>query len=206
MPRPLTETATPYNVNMKEPIVANTPSVTKVVTGEVRLSYVHVFEAFANNPDQDPKFSVVLLIPKTDTKTVAAIRRAQQAALEAGKETKFGGRVPKAWKDTFRDGDEEGDLDRNPEYEGHWFMTVSSKTKPGVVDQDVNPILDSTEVYSGCYARVSINAFPFSTQGNKGVSFGLNHVQKLRDGDYLGGRSKAEDDFGPVDRVESDLI
>jgi hypothetical protein len=87
-------------------------------------------------------------------------------------------------------------------------MSVSNKTKPGIVDQNVQPILDSTEVYSGCYARVSITAFPFSASGNKGVSFGLNHVQKLADGESLGGITKAEDDFSAVsiEDLEESLI
>jgi hypothetical protein len=186
----------------------NGPAPTKVITGKVRLSYVHLFEPWSNSPDQEAKYSAVLLIPKSDTGTIAKLQAAQQAALEAGKAKMFGGTIPKGWKSTLRDGDEEGDLDKNPEYEGHMFMTVTSKTRPGIVDQDLNPILDSTEIYSGCYARVSINCFPFNKQGNRGVSFGLNHVQKLADGDFLGGRSKAEDDFGKVDLVDaaSDLI
>lgn len=186
--------------------MVNTPSATKVVTGKVRLSYVHLFEAHANNEDQDPKFSVVILVPKSDKATIAKIEKAQAAALEAGKTSRFGGRIPNNWKNTFRDGDEDADLERNPEMAGHMFMTVSSKTRPGIVDRDVNPIMDSSEVYSGCYARVSINAFPFSTQGNKGVSFGLNHVQKMADGDYLGGRSKAEDDFEALEDDEDSVI
>lgn len=176
---------------------------TKVVTGKVRLSYVHLFEPHASFENQDKKYSTVILVPKSDTKTVQAIQAAQRVALENGKSSKFGGAIPKNWKNTFRDGDEEGDLEKNPEYAGHWFMTVSNKTKPGVVDQNVQPILDSTEVYSGCYARVSINAFPFSASGNKGVSFGLNHVQKLADGEPLGSITKAEDDFGPVDAEDA---
>lgn len=174
-------------------------NTTKVITGKCRLSYVHLFEAYSSFEGQDAKFSVVLLIPKTDTKTIAAIKAAQKLALENGKTSKFGGSIPKAWKNTFRDGDEEGDLDKNPEYAGHMFMTVSNKTRPGIVDQNVQPILDSTEVYSGCYARVSITAFPFSASGSKGVSFGLNHVQKLADGEPLGSVTKAEDDFGTVE-------
>lgn len=172
---------------------------TKVVTGPVRLSYVHLFEKFSNNPDQEPKYSCVLLIPKSDKATYKKLRAAQQSALENGV-AKFGGKIPKVWKDTIHDGDDEDkvDFERNPEYKGHWYMSVSAKTRPGIVDRDVQEILDSTEIYSGCYARVSINAFAFNTQGSKGVSFGLNHVQKLRDGDYLGGRSKAEDDFDAV--------
>lgn len=175
------------------------PSPTKVVTDKVRLSYCHVFEPYSSDPDNDPTYSTVLLIPKKDKKTIAALRRAQKAALENGKDTKFGGRIPKEWKDTIHDGDEEADLERNPEYEGHWYMSVSSRTRPGVVDRDVQPILDSTEVYSGCYARVSLNAFPYNTKGNKGVSFGLNNIQKLGDGEPLGGRSRAEDEFDAVD-------
>lgn len=185
--------------------MATTASATKVVTGKVRLSYVHLFEPYSNKPDQEEKYSVVLLIPKSDKATLAKIEAARQAATEQGK-PKWGGKIPKVLKYTLRDGDEEGDLDKNPEYEGHMFMTVSSKTKPGIVDRDVNPILDSTEIYSGCYARVSINAFPYDAQGSKGISFGLNHVQKLADGDYLGGRSRAEDDFDALDDEEEDSI
>lgn len=172
---------------------------TKVVTGKVRLSYVHVFEPFSNNPDQEAKYSCVLLIPKSDKATIKKLKDAQQAALENGKGKTFGGKIPSNWKNTLHDGDEDADLEKNPEYEGHFYMSVSSKTKPGVVDRALNEIIDSTEIYSGCYARVSINAFPYNTQGNRGVSFGLNHVQKLADGDFLGGRSRAEDDFDQLD-------
>lgn len=184
-------------------MAASTPSKTKVITGKVRLSYVHLFEPYSNSEDQEEKYSCVLLIPKSDKATLKKLRAAIEAAAEAGKNTKFNGSIPKNLKTTLRDGDEEGDLDKNPEYEDHMFMSVSSKTKPGIVDQNVDPIMDSTEIYSGCYARVSINAFAYNTQGNRGISFGLNHVQKLADGDFLGGRSRAEDDFDAVD-VEDD--
>ena len=124
------------------PVVTN--GVTKVVTGPVRLSYVHLFEPWSNNPDQQAKFSTVLLIPKSDKKTLGALASAREAAIANGK-TKFGA----AWgkkgvKDTLHDGDEEGDLDTNPEYAGHMFMTVSSNTQPGIVDRAVNPILPDT--------------------------------------------------------------
>lgn len=183
-----------------------TNQTTKVVTGKVRLSYVHLFEPYSALPNQDPKYSCVLLIPKSDKVTLKKIRTAIEAAAEAGKHSKFNGSIPKNLKTTLRDGDEEADLERNPEYEGHMFMSVTSKTRPGIVDRDVNPIMDSTEVYSGCYARVSINAFAYNTQGNRGISFGLNHVQKLADGEFLGGRSKAEDDFEPLDEDEADAL
>lgn len=181
-----------------------TASATKVVTGTVRLSFAHLFEPYSNDPDQEPKYSVMLLIPKSDKATIKKIKDAQQAALEAGKTSRFGGSIPKNWKNTFRDADEEMDTEERTEMRGMMFMTVSSKTRPGIVDRNVNPILDSSEVYSGCYARVSINAFAFNTQGSKGVSFGLNHVQKIADGDYLGGRSKAEDDFEALGEDDDD--
>lgn len=187
-------------------MASNTTPLTKVVTGKVRLSYCHLFEAYSNLPNQDPKFSVTLLIPKSDKVTLNAIKAAQQAALEIGKTTKFGGKIPANWSNTLHDGDTEADLDRNPEYVGHYYMGVSSNTRPGIVDRNVQPILDSTEVYSGCYARVSINAFPFNTNGNKGVSFGLNHVQKLADGESLTGRTKAEDDFDSLPDDDEDLM
>jgi hypothetical protein len=187
------------------PTAVKTPSATKVVTGEVRLSYVHVFEPFAQDENDTPSYSCVLLIPKSDKSTLAKIKKATEAAIEAGKNSKFDGKVPANLQLTLHDGDEEADLDKNPEYEGNMFISVSSKTKPGIVDRATNLIMDSTEVYSGCYARVSINAFAFNYKGKKGISFGLNHVQKLRDGDFLGGRTRPEDDFEPIDE-DDDLI
>lgn len=184
----------------------NQAQATKVVTGKVRLSYAHVFEPYTSKPDVPAKYSVVLMVPKTDKLTVKKLRRAQQAALENGKEKIFGGRVPKVWHDTIKDGDDEDavDLDRNPEYAGHWIFQASSKNKPGTVDRQLNEIIDSSEIYSGCYARVSLNAFPYATQGNKGVSFGLNHIQKVGDGEFFGGRSRAEDDFDEMDDEEDE--
>lgn len=180
---------------------------TKVITGEVRLSYVNLFVPKATGDNPTPKYSCMLLVPKTDKKTIKAIREAQQVALENGKSSKFGGKIPKNWKDTFRDGDEEYDTDEYPEMEGMMFLNVSANEAypPNVVDRRLQPILDQTEVYSGCYARVSINAFPFSAQGNKGVSFGINNVQKLRDGEALGGvAARAEDDFEKLDDLDDD--
>lgn len=188
--------------------MATTASATKVVTGTVRLSYVHLFEPYAQDSNDEEKYSCVLLIPKSDKRTLKKIEDATKAAAEQGKSSKFDGSIPKNLQTTLHDGDEEGDLEKNPEYEGHMYMSVSSKTKPGIVDQNVDPVMDSTEVYSGCYARVSINAFPYNYKGKKGVSFGLNHVQKVKDGDFLGGRSRAEDDFEALDDEggDDDLI
>lgn len=172
---------------------------TKVRTGEVRLSYVHLLEPFSNMDGKDPNYSVVLLIPKSDRATIKALKDAQKVALENGKSSKFGGKIPPNWKNTLRDGDEEKDTDEQPEYAGHLFVTVSSNRKPGVVDRQMNPITtgdpDLDGIYSGCYARVTLNCYPFAAQGNKGVSFGLQNVQKLRDGEPLGSYSSPESDF-----------
>jgi hypothetical protein len=170
-------------------------SPTRVVTGKVRLSYVHLFEPFSNDPDQEAKYSTTILIPKADKATMAKLRAAEEAAKEIGKTSKWEGKIPSNLASIIHDGDEEADLERNPEYAGHFYMAMSSKQRPGVVDESLNAILDSTQVYSGCYARVSINAFPYSAKGKKGVSFGLNNVQFLEDGEPLGGRTRAEDDF-----------
>ena len=133
------------------------------------------------------------------------MKDAIEAAKEAGK-AKFNGKIPAKLKTTLRDGDtdESIDSDENPEYAGHYFIRVSSKTKPGIVDADVNPIMDAGEIYSGMYGRASINFFAYNTAGNRGISAGLNNVQKTRDGDFLGGRSKADDDFSQWDSGETD--
>ena len=171
------------------------PPTTRVVTGRVRLSYAHIFEAYASNLDEDPKYSCTILIPKSDTVTLGKIQAAQKAAAENGKSTKFDGKIPANLNLTLHDGDVEADLERSPEYAGHFYMAMSSKTRPGVVDANLNAVLDPTTVYSGCYARVSINAFAYNAKGKKGVSFGLNNVQFVADGPSLGGRTRAEDDF-----------
>lgn len=177
---------------------------TKVVTGRVRLSFVYLFEK-RETEGGEPRYSTAILIPKSDKKTIKAIKAAQQAALEAGKNSKFNGKIPASWKSTLRDGDTEQDLDDYPEFAGHYYMTVSvfGNRRPGIIDRYKNPIEDPEEVYSGMYARVSIGAFAFNNQGNRGVSFGLNHVQKLADGEPLGGGAgRAEDEF--PDDLEDD--
>ena len=181
------------------------PNPTKVVTGKVRLSYVHVFEPYTSDPEEnDPKYSVTILIPKKDKATLRKIEAAIEAAKVEGKTKKWDGKIPSNLKTTLHDGDEDADLERNPEYAGHMYMALSAKQRPGVVDEDLNPIMDTTAVYSGCYGRVSMGAFPYNTKGNKGVSFGLNNVQFLEDGEPLGGRTRAEDDFG--DMEDDDLL
>lgn len=165
---------------------------TKVVTGVVRLSYANIWEAASINGGK-PKFSTSIIIPKSDTKTIAAINAAIDAAIENGA-AKFGGKIPNrtALKFPLRD----GDVEREDEaYKDSFFLNANSTTAPQIVDRAVQPILDRSEVYSGCYARVSINFYAFNTNGNKGVACGLGNIQKVRDGEPLGGKSSAADDF-----------
>lgn len=168
-------------------------SGTKVITGKVRFSYAHVFEPHVVQEGQEPKYSVSILIDKKDKKTLAKIEKAIEAATEAGK-AKFGGKIPKGLKLPLRDGDEEREDD--DAYTGKMFLNASSKTKPGVVDEDVDPIMDREDFYSGCFGRASLNFYAFSVSGNKGVAVGLNNLQKLEDGERLSGGSSASEDFG----------
>jgi hypothetical protein len=179
---------------------------TKVVTGRVRLSFVNLFEPKSIDGGK-AKYSCLLLIPKSDTKTLNDINNAIDAAKEAGKVSKFGGKIPANVKITLRDGDEEKDTEEFPEYKGCYFMNASSEHRPSVVDKGVKKILDPSEVYSGCYARVSLNFYAYNTSGNKGISAGLGNVQKLADGDYLSGHSTPEEDFGDSwSDEEDDLV
>jgi hypothetical protein len=170
----------------------NENQATKVVTGKVRFSYLHVWEPAAVEEGSQKKYSVSLIIPKSDTATVARIKDAIQSALEAGK-AKFGGKIPASLKLPLRDGDlERADDDA---YLNSWFLNANSSKQPGIVDQNVQPILRQDELYSGCYGRASVNFFAFNTNGNKGIACGLNNIQKLSDGETLGGRTTAEFDF-----------
>jgi hypothetical protein len=170
----------------------NENQATKVVTGKVRFSYLHVWEPAAVEEGSQKKYSVSLIIPKSDTDTVARIKNAIQSALEAGK-AKFGGKIPASLKLPLRDGDIERPDD--DAYLNSWFLNANSSKQPGIVDQNVQPILRQDEIYSGCYGRASINFFAFNTNGNKGIACGLNNIQKLSDGELLGGRATAEFDF-----------
>lgn len=171
--------------------MSKTVETTKVITGEVRFSYMNVIEPKSIN-GSEPKYSVSLLIPKSDTKTIAAINKAIEAAKQAGI-GKFGGKIPAKLKMPMRDGDV--DKTEDEAYSGHYFINANSAQKPGLVDANLNPIMDRTEIYSGCYGRASINFYAFNTKGNKGIACGLNNLMKTRDGEPLSGRASAEADF-----------
>lgn len=168
-------------------------ATTKVVTGKVRFSYANVWEPRAMEGSDRAKYSVSILIPKTDSATLDRVKKAIYTALEEGI-PKLGGKVPPTWKNPLRDGDTE--RPGNPEYAGHMFVNANSDSRPGIVDIDLNPIIEREDFYSGCYGRASINFYAFNTNGNKGVACGLNNLQKLADGERLSGGSSAEEDFG----------
>lgn len=174
---------------------------TKVITGvNTRWSYANVWHPKAINGGA-PKYSVSLIIPKSDTATVNKIKAAIQAAYDDG-EAKLKGNgksVPplSALKTPMRD----GDLERPDDdaYKNAYFINANSATAPGIVDSDRQPIIDTSEVYSGVYGRASINFYAFNSNGNKGIACGLNNLQKIKDGEPLGGKSRAEDDFADAD-------
>ena len=171
----------------------NRVNPTKVVTGVVRLSYANVWEPKSINGGAE-KYSVSLIIPKADTKTLGAIQKAIDSAIEEGR-GKFGGKVPS--KATLRLPLRDGDVDRPDDeaYANCYFINANSSSAPEIVDKSLNPILNRSEVYSGVYARASINFYAFNSNGNRGIACGLGNIQKVRDGEPLGGKTSAADDF-----------
>ncbi|NBJ02997.1 DUF2815 family protein [Lachnospiraceae bacterium] len=175
----------------------NYTNPTKVITGvNTRWSYANVWEAKSINGGT-PKFSVSLIIPKDDTTTVNKMKAAIQSAYEEGQsKLKGNGKTVPALsilKTPLRDGDLERPDDEA--YANSYFVNANSSSAPGIVDADRQPIIDRSEVYSGVYGRASINFYAFNSNGNKGIACGLNNLQKMKDEEPLGGKSRAEDDF-----------
>lgn len=183
--------------------MSNQVNSTKVVTGKVRFCYVNVFEPTAMNEGDTPKYNICVLIPKSDTATIDKIKKAIEAAKEAGKAklTDKNGRIPANLKLPLRDGDEERPDD--PAFEGHYFINANSMRQPSIVDRSLNPIMSRDGFYSGCYGRASINFYAFNVS-SKGIAAGLNNLQKLEDGEMLAGGSTAEEDFGGENAVRDD--
>lgn len=177
-----------------------TQNNTKVIV-PCRFSYAHIFEPDSIN-GSEPKYSVSCIIDKNDTETIAKIKKAVETAKEEGK-GKWGGKIPTNLKLPLRD----GDIDRPDDeaYAGSYFLNANSRQAPQVVDNRVQPILDQSEVYSGCYGRVSVTFYAYNSNGNKGVAAGLGNVQKLRDGEPLGSRVNAADEFDAVE-AEDDFL
>ena len=173
---------------------------TKVLTGEVRLSYVNLITPRASQASQEPKYSVTLLIPKSDQATIADINASIQAAYDDGVTKKWGGAHPQP-KVILHDGDglRQSGLPFGDECKGHWVLTASTKNKPQVVGIDnINCELAPQDIYSGMYARVTINFFAYDAGGSKGVGCGLGNVLKTRDGEPLAGGASAATDFAAI--------
>lgn len=171
-----------------------------VVTGRARLSYVNLLKPYARMPGAEEKYSVTVLVPKTDTATKARIDAAIEAAVQQGISKRWDGKRPAQINIPVYDGDGTRPSDGEPfgvECKGHWVFTASSKADrpPRVVDAQVQDILDAREIYSGIWGRVGVDFFPYNAQGRKGVGVGLTNVQKLSDGEPLGSVTTAEDDF-----------
>jgi hypothetical protein len=174
-------------------------NIQEVVTGKVRLSYVHLFTPYASHQGGEAKYSTTILIPKTDIATKQRIDAAINAAIQEGVSSKWNGVRPPVIAVPVYDGDGVRPSDGMPfgeECKGHWVFTASSKQAPEIVDLSMNRILNQTEIYSGIYARVSVRFFPYASNGKKGIGCGLGPVQKIEDGEPLGGRVSAATAFG----------
>lgn len=182
----------------------NQRQATKVVIGPVRISYAHLFTPTAMDENSEKKYSVSCIIPKSDKKMVSQIKKAIEAAKELGVKNKWNGTTPKKFKnETLRDGDE--DRTDDEVYKDSYFINASCKLPPNVVGKDRKPVMQESDVYSGCYCYVSINFYPYNTNGNKGVAAGLNNVMKSHDGEPLGGRESAESDFAGIEIDDDDF-
>ncbi|MDK1672749.1 DUF2815 family protein [Staphylococcus saprophyticus] len=176
---------------------------TKVITGKVRASYAHIFEAHSMNEDAPKKYSVSVIIPKSDTQMIETIEKAIDQAKEDSK-AKWNGKVPSNLKTPLRDGDT--DREDDPNYENAYFINATSQTQPGIVDQNKIRLTEPGTLVSGDYIRASINFYGYNVNGNKGVAAGLNNIQLVEKGEALSGASKAEDDFDDIDSEDEDLL
>lgn len=184
-------------------------SETKVSTGKtgkngielVRFSYVNLVAAKCAPGSTEPKFGMSVIIPKDNKLTLKDINAAIQAAIEVGKAKHGKVFESKKIKLPLRDGDDERE---DAAYANSFFLNANAKNRPGMVDKKVQPILDPEEIKSGDWGCVSLNFYPFNVNGNVGVAVGLNHVQKVKNGESLGGFTTAEDEFDEVEFDEED--
>lgn len=179
------------------------PNNQRITTGKVRFSYANVWEPKSVNGG-DEKYSVSIIIPKSDKKTLELINNAMKEAEKSGI-ARFGAKFVSGsgFKRPLRD----GDIDRPDDeaYKDSYFVNANSKDKPQIVDKNVKLIIDRNEFYSGCYGRASITIFPFNSSGNRGLACGLGNLQKLADGEPLSGHNRAEDDFEAIEDEEGFL-
>lgn len=169
----------------------------KVTTGKGLLCYTKN----VLTPDETGSYSLMFLIPKTDTATINALKASiEKFKSDPKAQAKWGSKFLASMKTPIRDGDTERDTEKSPEYKGHYFINANTYTKPGVVNAKMQEIINPGDLYSGCYGRISVVPAAFNTDGNKGIKLYLNNVQKLADGEKLGGGSSdVNDDFTAVE-------
>lgn len=173
-----------------------------VLTPKFRVSYPNVFNARENEMSGKMEYSVVALFDKgTDLSELRKVAKEAVIKKWGADEKKW----PKTLKSPFRDqGEREKEDGTMPEgyVEGAKFLNLKATRRPGLVDQELNDIIDETKFYGGCYARAEVNAYAYDMKGNKGVAFGLNNLQKVADGDPFGNRTPASEAFSPIEEVE----
>jgi hypothetical protein len=176
------------------------PSNQKATTPEFRVSFPAIFEPKLNTLSNKEEYSIQMIFDKTAD--LSQLKKMAKDCVVA----KWGSKIPEKLRSPFRDGDEYNDTAENQraELEGKIFINAKSKQRPGLVDGSLQPILDPSEFYGGCYARATVRAYAYDQKGNRGVAFGLLNVQKLRDGEPFSGKMKAEDDFSPITPEEVD--
>lgn len=169
-----------------------------ITTGKVRASYVSIFQPSTPQGGGEPKYSMSLLIPKSDTATLNSVYAEIEKAKQEGAQTTFNGNIPVACKTTLYDGDgvQPSGVPFGEECRGHMVLRTSAKIKPSIVGLDMQEILNPADVYSGCYVRANVNFYAYSNTMNRGIGCGLNAVQKIGDGEPLTARVSAEEAFG----------
>ncbi len=174
---------------------------TKVIV-PCRLSFANIWTPKSINGGEE-KYSVSCVIPKEDKKTLFKIHNAIEAAKEAAKGKRWGGKVPANLKVPLRDGDIDRPDDEN--YAGQMYFNAASKDAPQIVDRKVQPIQDSMECGSGDYCNVAVNFYGFNANGNKGIAAGLGNIQLIKHGERLSGKVNATADFTAVEDDDDEL-
>lgn len=174
---------------------------TRIMLKNVRLSFPSLFEP-TSFQGGDPKYQATFLIPKDDKANLDRLEQAVADAVAEGTAKKFEGKAPKKFKnDPIRDGEEKD----GAEFQGCMFISARNKMKPQVVDAQVNPILDQSEIYAGCYVNATVTAFAYNFEGVKGIGWSLGNIQKVKDGEPFGaGAIRAESEFEAFDSEDDD--
>lgn len=178
---------------------SKTVTGTKVFTPKGRISYPKVFSPDSSGEYADDKYKATFLFDESNVQVAEGLKAMKKAVLEVAQKAFGAGVKLKEIQHPFRDGNQkyEADKAKNTHYKDTIFMTAKSKFKPGVVDAKVQPIDNEGDLYGGCYVKASLIPFSYMKGSNKGVSFRLCNIQKLAEGEPLGGGGPTDptDDF-----------